>query len=395
MIHFVDLPFAKTPLRLAAVEFHEKPLRAKQTRLVGRSVLQPDLDLNKFNFKAVIDWIEIVVQLGKVTQFQYVQRKIEDELGQKCFIKAIGAGAGNTAHMFSIRLQEPKSVAFVLEVERLLDVSFGIAAPTTINAVEISVDAYPKVPSDRARGHLLGVMQRTIFSREDLYTNQIARPRLAWDNSSPKYIQPHRMHAYNERHYTAPKLDATMYLGAEADDVMLRLMDKIIDTQNKAIGTAVALEPEKQRVRIEVTLQGSGLKRIGVATLADMKAMSFTRLQGEFFTFRLFTTPPRNQMLSQTKSGARYEDKINREIFLKAGVAGLLFKDHVRKGWRETAKPLALLNLRNRGRRLKVLPEGVTVADQLIAYADLNERVTRALRDLENRERRALKSSGI
>jgi hypothetical protein len=395
MIHIVDLPFAKTPLRLAGVEFHEKPLQAKQARFVGRAVLQPELNLDDFNLKAVIDWIEIVVQLGKVTQFQHVQRKIEDELGQKCFIKAIGAGAGNASQTFSIRLQEPKSVAFVLEVERLLDVSFGMTAATTVNAIEISVDAYPKIPSDRAREQLLGVMQRTIFCREDLFTNQNARPRLAWDNSSPKYIQPHRMHAYNERHYTAPKLDATMYLGAEADDVMLRLMDKIIDTQNKAEGTAVTLEPEKQRIRIEVTLQGSGLKRIGVATLADMKAMSFTRLQGEFFTFRLFTTPPRNQMLSQTKSGARYEDKINREIFLKAGVAGLLFKEHVRKSWRVNAKPLALLNLKNRGRRLKVLRDGVTAADQLIAYKGLNERVTRALRDLENRERRALKSLGV
>lgn len=394
MKHVVPLLSAKDPQRRVVVTFDEKPFKTKQARFVGRSVLQPELELDDYRFNALIDWVEVEVSLMQATQFQHVQTVAANVLNRKCFVKAVHAGTGNTATTFLIRVQEPKSIRDVMTLNETIGTRYGLAGPTKINAIEISVDAYPTTPNDQARAQLLGVMQRTLFPREDVFTNQNMRPRLSWNRNKPTYIAPHPLHAYEEGRYFQPVLDATMSVAAKGGDVMVRLMDKVIDTQNVTAGTLTNLGPKEKRVRIEVTLMGAGLKRVGVSLLEDLKTMSFIKLQGEFFTFRLFTVPANNSGsgTSISRLVKRYEETINRRIFLKAGIVGLLSKEHVRMRGLERMKALALFNLRTRGRRLKKMPAGRRVEDNLRAYQELNERVTRALRDLQHRERRALEN---
>lgn len=70
---------------------------------------------------------------------------------------------------------------------------------------------------------------------------------------------------------------------------MMRLMDKVIDRQDRDAGTFLALNDVEKRVRIEVTLQKSVLHGLGVKTLQDLKGFKFNKLHGDHFQFFLPT----------------------------------------------------------------------------------------------------------
>lgn len=56
------------------------PTHRTQRRLVGSSTLTPDIDLAAFSFRAVFDWIEFEVHLGRATQHQHVQSVLRRHL---------------------------------------------------------------------------------------------------------------------------------------------------------------------------------------------------------------------------------------------------------------------------------------------------------------------------
>lgn len=54
-----------------------------QKRLFGRKALKPQIDINDYTTRAVIDWIDIRVLLNRNTQFRWLQRDIKNILGKK------------------------------------------------------------------------------------------------------------------------------------------------------------------------------------------------------------------------------------------------------------------------------------------------------------------------
>ena len=168
--------------------------------------------------------------------------------------------------------------------------------------------------------------------------------------------------------------------------MMIRIMDKIIDQQNRSAGTHRDLEDDEKRVRVEVTLRGAELARMGIAKVEEMRTFSFSKLQGEYFQFKLPTFAARNLRGTASGSAEIYRDHHRAEIFLNAGVLGLDGLDRAMKNFRSSSKA----NIR---RVLKVRPPvarkyrpGKGSTGTLTSYVKMNNKVATALRQLGERE---------
>ncbi|RMC34402.1 hypothetical protein [Paracoccus alkanivorans] len=186
-------------------------------------------------------------------------------------------------------------MATVFQVPDALGMTFGITEPPRITGTEISVDAYPDDQSDLARAKLLG---------------------------------------------------------AQKDDVMIRLMDKLIDTQNRKAGTADVSEDHRKRVRIEVTLKGIELHSLGLDRLPDLRDFKFTTLQGKYFQFKLPTFPVD---MEESKSGldaVKAERKIWRvKTFARTGIVGLMAMEAEREAGKKAGARVLKWNLKIPGRK--------------------------------------------
>ena len=87
------------PSPIGRLRYKRVPLNKKQARLSGRYMLKPEIDLNDFTCRAVIDWVTICFWLGRRTQHQWVQSEIMDVFGTKAFIDAICPSSEHLAHL--------------------------------------------------------------------------------------------------------------------------------------------------------------------------------------------------------------------------------------------------------------------------------------------------------
>lgn len=365
-------------------------------------MLLPVLDLSDFTFRAVIDWVEIRVTLQQVTQFQWVQKIVDRALLRKSLVTAVNPGAGNVSDTFDVMIQEPPSLARVLEICNLIFFRYPGSAEPTIQGIEVSIDATPKAQSDENRALLFGAMQRTIFTSRDIVASERDRVRtsIGKGEESNRRLLPELYiekgvspTSLSPKMFKAPWIDGTFYFGERQSDMMVRIMDKIIDQQNHSAGTCRELEDVEKRVRIEVTLRGAELARMGLAKVEAMHSSSFSKLQGEYFQFKLPTFATRN--LRGTASGAAeiYTDRSRAEVFLNAGVLGLDGLDRATKNFRSRSNA-------NTRKMLKVLPRaarkyrpGMGSTGTLTSYGEMNSKVATALRHLGEREAAAWKKA--
>ena len=108
---------------------------------------------------------------------QTIQRQLSDFLHRVIHIVPVDKGAGSAASIFDIRLQEPKSFAYLSKIYDALEKQFGERLQPLITKVEFSIDAYPRILSDDARAKLFGVLQRTILPKFDFLSDTNDRPR--------------------------------------------------------------------------------------------------------------------------------------------------------------------------------------------------------------------------
>jgi|GEM_PF-1166383 len=415
------LPYLKSIRAPGTLSFIARPTALKQVRVKDRICFEPVIDLDAFRFHAVIDWIDVKVALGRPTQHQHVQAVLAPLLNRMSYIDPVNAGPGSVAETFVIRIQEPPPIATLMDIAETLETEFGFTAQPVITAIEISIDAYPKDGREESRAVLLGAMQRTVFTGRDITTNQNSRPRSVFGKKAPKIAPPAAPVARSTgltldnpylipwpdeentsvavcvrpEQYPAPAIDGTMYLGAEDDDVMIKLMDKIIDTQHMN-GTFVDLPDNRKRVRVEVTLLGKEPARIGLTDLASLEDFKFTRLQGEYFQFKLPTFADDDGAASSARSIAKAMHQTNRKIvFQKAGTVGLMVMDAARKRWRASEMPnigtiLIMMGLKKK----ETNRVGTGTTEALTSYNALNKKMALALRDLGHREARAFRKRG-
>lgn len=104
----IPLIAIKRPAIVGHLDYKRVALGKKQKRFAERYALVPDIDLNAFRTRAVIDWIEIAVLLDRSTQFQWIQQAIKPIIGRMPYVKSLFASPNAASNRFVITIQEPK-----------------------------------------------------------------------------------------------------------------------------------------------------------------------------------------------------------------------------------------------------------------------------------------------
>lgn len=265
--------------------------------------------------------------------------------------------------------------------------------------MEVSVDFYPEHPpaaDDRTR--LFGVLQHHLWPTEDVLASRKSRPRFAWGPGAAKirHVLPwgkgetaNRELLYTTERDRSVYGDSTYYVGSRDGLLMWRIMDKEVDQQNRATGLRRDLSAEERRVRIEVTLRGEELDRLGLRTPSDLRGFRFEKLRSRYFDFMLPTFRKRG---SGSKSlVAEWLEKERCIKFMTAGVIGLKAMDEIALEKRRARRPELVCHLKQAGRTIR--PEarrGRGAALTFVAYEELNKAVETALRHMSEREGRRL-----
>lgn len=384
-------------LSIGQLPYQRVPLHQTQARLSGRYLLKPEIDLNDFTCRAVIDWITVCFWLGRETQHQWLQCDVEAVLGTKAFIRAIDQKPGGVSDKFDIRVQEPE-LPKLRQLHHQLEAKFDLHMPPLVRAMEISVDFTPREHDDVARSKLYTALTRHIWTERDVISRPESRMRYFPDASGTKMghvlaYSPRQSKSVNDHHLIstdrdrAPFVDSTYYVGARNDDVRWRIMDKIIDRQNRSVGTSLVLDDAMKRVRVEVTLDRPEVTALGIDYLDDLKELRFSTLQGRFFKFMLPTFPDEQQTGSTRRTAIEaWKSRQRMEKFRKTGVIGLEAMDGVLGQQMKRLRKRSVHHLAQKGLALKPLARrGVGVTGHLMAYEEINERISIALKNLGRR----------
>ena len=391
----IRVPSSRPFRRHLALDYHDTPIRLAQARLTGRRVLTPALDLSSYTCRAVLDWTTIEVELARSTQLQHIRRVIEDATGQSVWVKPLTSNPGGVDTRFALTLQEP-TLREICDYKVLLENAFGLVSDPTMAGLEVSVDFYPRKPDDAARSRLVAVLSRHLAPKRDVLNYHLDNPRFAWGTGPTK----------TSRAWMAPSTaatgdflrdvhgdqmipyDATFYLGAKFSALSWRVMDKVLDRQNKKTGTARHLPDNEKRARVEVTLSQSELAKRGIRSIDDLLRHDWLTMQGDYFGFYLPTFNAR-----ETSSIAdRYWEPHRLTRFLNAGLVGLDAMDRQQARDRKSIRADVRKHFLGTSKRLPPLPRnGRGSAGTTIAYAELNERIRTALGNMQEREHRLVR----
>jgi len=395
-IHEIALNYIKTAKPPVKLGFIERPGGYSQARLLGRSVMTPDLNLKGYQFRAVIDWIEISVTTIDAKQFKNIQDVVASVYGRKPYVKALEQGPGGTSRTFRIRLQEP-TIDRAIKALEALGLKYPLAEDPEVTSVEISVDAIPRTPSDDARARVLGAMHRCFFTDSDFLTEPTDRPRFSFrKDAAPTFLfnaRPSTMAQSGPLEFWSKEsevpVDATLSIGRKDGPVMWKMMDKTVDQQNPDAGTLVNLPDVEKRARIEVTLGPDELRGIGIRSLQDMKAFNYSRLQGKYFQFMLPTFLEKRHVLPRYRLMFKWIENRAREKFLSTGILGLEALRISRESFLRRNRDGFNQHLRAGGVTRRISDRrGQGSSREFVAWKEMNNCMATALRRLKEREER-------
>lgn len=390
------LPYGKIDAEPLLLQHLEVSLPNAQKRLAGRVALKPDVNLERFRFRAVIDWIEFKVHLGRITQVQHVQAVLRRFLARDSYIAPEDIGPGEAFCRCRIKVQEPENLAQIVAIHQALVETFAETAASAVTGIEVSIDAYPKNEGSRTRADLLGALQRTLWTNRDIWSKKDSRPRTVFGRSRDEVrklspgpldeIEGLRSSLLPMQHSSAV-LDGTLYIGAKDDDVMIRVMDKVIDAQHPD-GQRIDLPDSRKRVRVEVTVKGAELQEIGLSDVPSLKNLKLTLFQGRYFQFRLPTFAQPDPSTGGSAAIRSRQQKERAKIYLLSGVTGLISNEkaaagRARKMAGQVRQVLGSMNLS--------VPARKRLGSSFTSYTEINKKVALALRDLGRRERTAWK----
>lgn len=396
----IDVDFAKSNRLPVSLSYSEHSLLNSQARLAGRYTLVPDVDLEAFHRKAVIDWVDLKFWLERKTQAIHVKRVIDTALGTNCYTVLLAENDEEDGRLFSVTLQEP-TIALMIAAQDAMEQKFGLEMHGLIRAIEISIDFRPRSPCPDARTRMLTVLQRHHFPPGEILRSRRDRPRFTWGrgNAHTAALLPLSDGRSNDHleistdHDRQPVGDANYYTGRKGGPVMWRLMDKEVDRQNHNAGTATYLSETEKRTRIEVTLETDEVRRLGIEFIHDLRRYPFEKLRDSYFDFMMPTFKRGATGVMGMITDRQEEDR--RRKFLKTGMIGLREMDAALERRRAHHRPKLIEHLHER--KLKVRPEDRSGGGRFrtyVAYKELNKAVEVALRNLREREERELKKAG-
>ncbi|MBZ9857068.1 hypothetical protein LB566_25070 [Mesorhizobium sp. CA13] len=390
--HSVTLMAAKSPSSFT-LTYTEQQADQKQKRFQNRVVLQPEIDLKSYTCRAVIDWADIRFRTVKYTQWKWIKHHIDKAIGERTWAEKGKLDDDGKYREFVVRIQEPVTRDLLL-AEDVVRARWDLQEQAEIAGLEVSVDFKPREFSREALALMFGVLVRSHLPSRNVIDEPADRPRFAWGKGDDDnrhvlgYDQrhPERSDAFllNPAKDEPAAFDATYYVGAKGSRSAWRTMVKVLDKQNIATGTRKVLLERERRVRLEVTVNESELRDMGIKTIMDLAAYRFQRLQGRYFKFAVPTFP---QLATEPAEKRRplleFSWKRRLQRFLNAGVVGLEAWDEAwRRKKKQTRKEALGTNL----------PLGLTSvmtgsSSTLKDYNELTRKVIQALRHIDDRMR--------
>lgn len=392
----IPLSTIKSRSDFGHLRYDRVPVDKKQRRFEGRYALVPQEQLYGFECRAVIDWITIRLIFGRTTQHQWVQQVVEPVIGRRCYVDVVDEAPGRVSNIFEIRFQEP-DLRQVDTVCWMLDEKFDLQALPVVCAIEISVDFRSLFREARDRAGLFMALTRHFRPARDVMSDYRDWPRFAFGEGGENamgVIGRDPNHPELDDHYfmsletdQRPFVDACYYVGAKEADIRWRIMDKVVDSQNRAAGTFQSLGEMEKRVRIEVTLSRRAVAELGVDYLTDLRGLRFAKLQSKFFGFVLPTFPDASRLPHGAVRAVRgLREKQREQKFLNTGVIGLAAMDGALARRLKTSRQEIKADIWSKGLTLKPIPRvGRGSSGSLLAYEELNECVGVALRHLGER----------
>lgn len=394
----IPLIATKKASHLGCLNYRKVVLENTQRRLVNRYALEPEISFDDFSCSAVVDWISVRFSLCEPTQHQWLKPDVEKLVDGSVFVRAVDPKAGGASDTFDIIFQEPE-LDDIVAVRAAIHKKYELMLVETVQGIEISVDFTPKQPDDVLRARAYTILTRHFITETDVISNFRDRPRFAYgtDAASTSGVIAGRrwmvkanenLLMSNERD-RAPYVDATYYIGARKSGRRWRIMDKVIDRQNRSKATFQPLDETSKRVRVEVTLSSSELQNLGVREIDDLRKMSFSQLQRRFFKFMLptFSNHPEKEP-SRSAAMQTWRDRQRLAKFLNTGVLGLKAMDEAAARQSKTMRRNERKSWRSHGMKLKPMKRvGIGKFGTLVAYEALNEKVETALRHLGERVR--------
>ncbi|OUD08934.1 hypothetical protein BVC71_09455 [Marivivens niveibacter] len=379
---------AKTSSKIPPLEFKLQPANGHQPRYKNRIVPTPDFNLGKYTFKAVIDWVEVEIRLTTNSQVRHIQHSLLQTQSRKCFVKEIDGNGHGTSQAFRIKFQEPESLAFVAQrLEKLAKQHPYGTAPQVVD-IEVSVDAYSHARRDIEHQRMVGLLTKTLYAKGEHFKSSLKKPRFTWgklpketefvtpDTSNPL---PPYVNVYDHDLYKSAAVDATFYLGARKHGSLTRIMHKVIDTQTKH--TSKALAEDEKRARIEVRTGKDWLRENELTEVADFRSYSFTKMQGDFFQFKL---PLLGKTTPQSKS--KFNDITGIDTFRNGGTIAVQGRDLLLKPFRSNVFKVLKAHLRRRGNPFRTPSIRKEGAVDFISYSELSKNIRTALQNLTDRE---------
>jgi hypothetical protein len=370
---------AKNDAHETVLRYVEIPVAGTQKRLRDRIALVPDLDFAAFTCRAVIDWLEVGIEVLEDTQARWVNDTICQSTGLSCRVD----GANRE---FRVRFQDPE-LQVVQKAILAIETRHGISKDACVAALEVSIDFTPRDPNNEdLRRQLVGMLIRHLQPGRDVLADKGDWPRFTWGsgtkNTTGMFDKRQRaatcfMFNTNDR---KPFSDATVYFGRQGGSAAWRVMDKILDRQNPTAGTRDELPPEKRRTRIEITLQQDELEKLGIRSLEDLATFPFTRLAKPYFRFFLPTCADPSKVRHQHVRRALQAERWTK--FDNTGIVGLTAMD---EAWEARRREQRKELVRGGGQPLPRRRVGVGSAGTHVAFDRLNERIEAALKKLTKR----------
>ncbi|MCE0506408.1 hypothetical protein LR948_13640 [Roseivivax sp. GX 12232] len=378
----------------------------RQTVTKGRLLALPMIDLNQYRCRAVFDWIEFKVTLGRELYAVHVGNSLNGAINEPKLGKAYVYGpnlerhhSGNT---FRIRMFDPSSRRMNAALQHLRwkygSRTASLRLGHKITGVEISIDFYP-IPThaETDDGMLLLRAQASELLRKHFRLDPSFRTRGDFDHfdempryrddvgtkkmvSAPPGLIPENLKEFPKallgadrvKMHRKPPLDSTVYVGAKTvksvqRPILFRLQDKVADQRGVGDDNFIALELRDRRSRIEICLLDvpdyDTMKDFGIQTMDDLTNKDWGKLRKKFFNFQFPT-------LAMEDDGTANGDEL--EIFKRTGVIGLDL--HHRSVIEKTR---ANWDRQNGHRPRKMRENG-----HCRAFSELNQKITRAMEKL-------------
>jgi hypothetical protein len=231
------------------------------------------IGLKQFKAKACMDWVELLIETTRPTQFRYIKDALDLATGCATHPEPFCAGAGGVATRFKVRFHDDLANSMCALGKALDKVAlcYPIKVPPTVLAIELACDFSHKGAPALLEAETLAMTHRL---QTTLHADA-SKPRQFIPEPSGKTKGGNRF-----LNVIGARIDPRFNyrIGSKHEDLSWQAYFKCVDKQ-------APVPPSHWRARVEVTVQGLALSSLGITNLDDLAAFNFERM-ASLFRFR-------------------------------------------------------------------------------------------------------------